>query len=67
MPCPGGVWAGIGQTSLPWLQETLPRAAQASGTSSHPGDDAASSCSTLHHGKHGETLPKSTDQEQRRH
>lgn len=25
VPCPGAVWAGIGQTSLPWLQEALPK------------------------------------------
>lgn len=40
-----------------WLQEELPCAAQASARSSLPGNDAASSCSTLHHCKHGETLP----------
>lgn len=62
MPCPGDVWAGIGQTSLPWLQEALPHAAQASARSSHPGIEVASSCSILHHCKHGETLSKSTDQ-----
>lgn len=66
MLCPLAVWAGIAQTSVPWLQEALPCATLSGGKCQtsprpHPGDGAASSCSTLHH-KHGETLPKSTDQ-----
>lgn len=53
---PGAVWAGIGQTSRPWLQEASPRAVQASARSSHPGIDVASSCFFFHHYKHGEAI-----------
>lgn len=60
--CPGlAVWAGIGQTV------SLGSRRHCHVPSSHPGDDAASSCSTLHHCKHGETLPKSTDKAHRWH
>lgn len=60
-PYAGIVWAGGGQTCLPWHQEASPRTAQTSGRSSCHGDDAASSCSTLHHCKDGETQLKSAE------